>query len=204
MPFIKPTTTRSIIHGALYRGIQGDLIMVPSLLINTNIVVHYHPINDSIGDLNSGWQQSWTISQLVRKNNKTLRLQPLLLQCAPGGIRGKQQASDLATEIAKVFTDDRIEWQDSIQLSRLNKLMRALDPHMYCRWGEKWQYKPEWASRILPHVKSHQLPTYTVSVRYKLDDKFFYVWGKYEGQWDRTILGLETERISEQVHQVSR
>lgn len=178
--------------------------MVPSLLIDTNIVVHYHPINDSIGDLNSGWQQSWTISQLVRRNDKTQRLQPILLSYSSGGIVGKKQATELAIEIARVFTDNRIEWQDSIQLYQLARFMRQLDPAMYSRWGEKWQYCVEWAARVLPHIKAHQLPTFTLGSRYKLDDRFFQAWGKYTGVWEQALLGVETDRVGSQIHQVGK
>lgn len=206
MPFIQTNNhhqpTRSIIKGALYRGIHGDLVMLPSTMVG-NIVVHYHPINDTIGDRTVG-ALSWSISQLVRKPNHTLRLQPILIEYAMGGIDGKKLAMELACDIAKILTDDHVEWQDSTQLYRFAKFMREINPALYNRWGEKWQYTSEYASRTMPHIKPHQLPTYTVTTRYKPEDTAYYGWGRFSGEWDKAVLVLESEVGKWRYHQVSR
>ena len=180
-PTIKPVhitfRTRDYYHG---------IDMPPSQACN-QIVIHHLPIN---GTLNCPeYRQYWTISQLLRTRGT---LHPIITNlCDNSNNDGKRLAVKLATEIAKVFHDETVEWQDSFQLPYLAAVMREFNPSLWGRWGERWTYTEEYMNRVLRPMNCPWSPTYTIADRYQEDDTFWNAWGKFRGQWGTTVLGLE-------------
>ena len=180
-PTIKPVTITFKIRG-YYHGYH----MPPAQACN-QIVIHHLPIN---GTLNCHeYRQYWTISQLLRTRGT---LHPIITNlCDNSNNDGKRLAVKLATEIAKVFHDETVEWQDSFQLPYLAAVMREFNPNLWGRWGERWTYTEEYMNRVLRPMNCPWSPTYTIADRYQEDDTFWNAWGKFKGQWGTTVLGLE-------------
>lgn len=180
-PTIKPVTITFKIRG-YYHGYH----MPPAQACN-QIVIHHLPIN---GTLNCPeYRQYWTISQLLRTRGT---LHPIITNlCDNSNNDGKRLAVKLATEIAKVFHDENVEWQDSFQLPYLSAVMREFNPNLWGRWGERWTYTEEYMNRVLRPMNCPWSPTYTIADRYQEDDTFWNAWGKFKGQWGTAVLGLE-------------
>ena len=183
---LRPPTIKPVHITFRTRGYYHGIHMPPSQACN-QIVIHHLPIN---GTLNCPeYRQYWTISQLLRTRGT---LHPIITNlCDNSNNDGKRLAVKLATEIAKVFHDETVEWQDSFQLPYLATVMREFNPNLWGRWGERWTYTEEYMNRVLRPMNCPWSPTYTIAARYQEDDTFWNAWGKFKGQWGTTVLGLE-------------
>lgn len=155
-------------------------------LVHVKPVTHVHHYNGN------PVMRYWCVSQYLRWANK-------------GHLVITTGERDSAIAICKIlidsgFKDDRVEWQDSMQLNRIASAMRQLGK-VYERWGEKYTYTREYARKVLPQedINHGAVPVYTVAencgsiIKPDHVGDWWHGWGRYKGVWDRASLYLGDE-----------
>ena len=167
-----------------HHNVEAKQLMVTiPLLVHVKPVTHQHRYN------NQPITKYWCVSQYLRWANKGHLIMT---------VGDRETAVVICKKLIDAgFNDNRVEWQDSMQLNRVAAAMRTLGS-IYGRWGEKYTYTHDYARKVLPQEDIEQgiVPVYTVAencgsmVKPDNMSEWWNGWGRYKGVWDMASLYL--------------